>query len=100
MSNAAEPEDRDYTSRSSAPLDTVATKTVMLKNTGTGAVLRPESPFTLLGGPVAYRLSQGQTQPLAVAFSATNAGSGHESLAIAIAEPAGVPSIRITGSSR
>jgi hypothetical protein len=90
----------------SAPLNTVVTKTVMLKNTGAGSLsgtvqgFGAESPFSLLGGPVSYWLSPGQTQAVTIAFTSTSAGTVHGSLAIAIAEPAGAASMSLTGSVR
>jgi hypothetical protein len=79
---------------------------VTLKNTGAGSLwgtvqgFGATSAFKLLGGPVSYWLAPGQTQTVTIAFTATSAGTVHGSLAIAIAEPAAVASMSLTGSAR
>ena len=90
----------------SAPLRAVATRTVMLKNSGAGMLsgtaqsFDPDSPFTLLGGAVSFWLAPGQTQPVTIQFKAAQAGTVTGSLVIAMAEPAGTASMRVSGTAK
>jgi hypothetical protein len=89
-----------------ASMDTAVTKTVMLKNSGAGILagtaqaFGPNSPFTLLGGPVSFWLASGQSQPVTIQFKAATAGMAEGNLVIATADPAGTATMSVTGSSK
>ena len=84
----------------------VVTKTVMLKNAGAGMLsgsaqaFDPDSPFTLLGGPVTFWLAPGQSQPVTIQFRPANVGTVQGNLTIAMVEPAGAASIQVMGSAK
>jgi hypothetical protein len=89
-----------------APMNTAVTRTVMLKNSGAGILsgtaqaFGPNSSFTLLGGPVSFWLASGQTQPVTIEFRAASAAVAQGDLIIAMAEPAGTVTMKITGSAK
>jgi hypothetical protein len=89
-----------------APLSAVVTKTVTLKNSGSGMLsgsaqsLGPNSPFTLVGGPISFWLASGATQPLTIQFKPAGPGTVQGNLAIATVEPAGIASISLLGSAK
>lgn len=90
----------------SASLNTIATKTVLLKNSGAGTLsgtaqsFGPNSSFILLGGPVPLWLSPGQTQAVTVQFRPTSAGTVQATLAIVITDPAATTSMKVSGSAK
>ena len=65
----------------------------MLKNSGAGMLsgtaqaFGPNSPFTLLGGPVSFWLASGQSQAVTIQFQAATVGTAKANLVIAMAEP-------------
>ena len=86
-----------------APMSAVATRTVMLRNSGRGMLMGtvqafgPSAPFTLLGGPVSFSLAAGQSQPITIQFKPESAGTVQGSLEVAMTEPAGNASISVSG---
>jgi len=87
-----------------ASMTAVATRTVMLHNSGAGLLagtaqsFGPNAPFTLLGGPVSFWLASGQSQPVTIQFKPESAGTVHDSLEVAMTEPAGNASVNVSGS--
>jgi hypothetical protein len=89
-----------------APLSTIATKTVVLKNSGAGMLsgsaqaFGPNSPFSIVGGPVTFWLAPGQKQPVTIQFKPAGAGKVQGHLVIAVADPAATASISVWGSAK
>jgi subtilase family serine protease len=89
-----------------ASTSAVATRTVMLRNSGAGMLagtvqsFGPNAPFTLLGGPVSFWLASGQSQPVTIQFKPVSEGTVQGSMAVAMAEPVGTASIRVSGSAK
>src|SRR5437660_967453 len=87
-----------------ASVSAVVTRTVMLRNSGAGTLsgiaqsFDVNSPFTLLGGPVAFWLGPGQTQAVTIQFQAASAGTAQGNLVVAMMEPGGTASINVVGS--
>lgn len=86
--------------------NTVATKTVMLKNSGAGILsgtvqaFDAKSPFIVLGGPIPLWLLSGQTQAVTIQFKPAIAGNVSGALTVATIEPSGISQIDVTGSTR
>jgi len=89
-----------------APLRAIATRTVTLKNSGAGILsgtaqsFNQDSPFSLLGGPVSFWLTPGQTQAVTIQFRPASTGAVQGNLVIAMVEPAGTASISVSGSGK
>jgi hypothetical protein len=89
-----------------APMNTIVTRTVMLKNSGAGILagtaqaFGPNSPFKLLGGSVSFWLASGQAQAVTIQFQAASVGTAEATLVIATAEPLGSATMSVTGSSK
>jgi hypothetical protein len=90
----------------STAMSSVASKTVMLRNSGMGTLsgivqaFSPNAPFTLLGGPVAFWLGPHQSQPLTIQFRPASVGTVHENLLISTTEPAGTATLSVSGSAK
>ncbi len=89
-----------------APMTAVATRTVVLKNSGAGMLLGSaqafgaNSPFTILGGPVSFSLASGQSQTVTIQFKPASRGTVEGNLTIAMANPVGTASISVSGSAK
>jgi pseudomonalisin len=88
----------------SAPMSAIATRTIQLRNTGGGMLagvvqsFGSNTPFTLLGGPISFWLAPGQAQAVTVQFRPISSGTARGSLTVAMADPAGSASIKVSGS--
>jgi hypothetical protein len=82
------------------------TKTVMLRNSGRGmlsgsvATMTPGSSLSLVGGPIAFTLAPGKTQPITIRFAPASRGVVSANLAVDTAPPPGTTTIIVTGSGR
>ena len=89
-----------------ASMGAVATRTVMLRNSGAGMLagtaqsFGPDTAFTLLGGPVSFQLASGQSQAVTIQFKPVSEGTVEGTLTVAMTEPAGTASIRVSGSAK
>jgi hypothetical protein len=84
----------------------MATRTVTLRNSGRGMLtgtvesFDQGSPFTLEGGPVAFTLAPGRTQPISIQFVPTTSGSITANLTIETTPPPATMTIVVRGSAR
>jgi hypothetical protein len=82
------------------------TRTVMLRNSGRGmlsgsvATMTPGSSLSLVGGPIAFTLAPGQSQPITVQFAPESRGVVSANLAVDTTPPPGTTTIIVTGSGR
>jgi hypothetical protein len=82
------------------------TRTVMLRNSGRGmlsgsvATMSPGSSLSLVGGPIAFTLAPGQTQPITIQFAPASRGVVSANLAVDTTPPPGTTTIIVTGSGR
>jgi len=89
-----------------APMTAVATRTVVLKNSGAGTLsgsaqaFGANSPFTILCGPVLFSLAPGQSQVVTVQFKPARIGTVEGNLVIAMVNPIGTASISVSGSGK
>ena len=90
----------------SAPMTAIATKTVVIKNSGAGMLsgsaqsFGSNSPFTILGGPVSFSLASGQSQTVTIQFKPASIGKVQGNLVIAMVNPTGTASISVSGSAK
>jgi len=83
-----------------------ATKTVVLRNRGKGMLsgtveaMSQDSSLSLMGGPIAFTLGPGQTQPITIQFAPASRGVISADLAVNTTPPPGTTTIVVTGSGR
>ncbi len=88
-----------------AALNSSATATVVLKNSGHGTLSGTVQPFgagsafTLLGAPVSFSLAPGRSQSVTIQFRPASSAAVQASLGVALVEPAGSASIAVSGSA-
>ncbi len=89
-----------------AAMTAIATKTVILKNSGVGMLsgsaqsFGANSPFTILGGPVSFSLAPGKSQAVTLQFKPASLGTVQGNLVIAMANPIATASISVSGSAK